>query len=59
MEERIMDYINGRFKKAPVTKRGVNETDNAMGSLIDDGERDLIKKKKGVKLSHKKASELL
>lgn len=48
-----------RFKDAPITKKGVNFTDNEMGKLLDDGKRDLIKEKKGVKISHKKASELL
>lgn len=55
-----MEEINWkRFRNAPVTRKGVNLTDNEMGSLIDDGKRDLIDKKKGFLLSNKKASDLL
>ena len=58
-----MEYLNGRFKNAPVTRKGVNLTDNELGSLIDDGKRDLVERRKvntkSVRINHKKASDLL
>ncbi len=54
-----MKFISGRFKNAPVTQKGVNLTDNEMGSLIDDGKRDLIEDKREAFPNHRKASDLL
>lgn len=54
-----MKFISGRFKDAPVIRKGVNKTDNEMAGLIDDGKRDLIDKK-GINFQgHGKASDLL
>ena len=48
-----------RFKDAPVTRKGVNKTDNEMAGLIDDGKRDLVEGN-GLKFKkHRKASDLL